>query len=458
MNPPDPSPDSEETPSVALPVARALRTRQSTGQEMIYMAGAGAVALVLLVVFAVAWLGGPSMLHMLNKVQDAAVQPKRLQPPPPLTSEQHAALSKFGQELARSINTRNISKLAAQVDDEALSARVLEKLPDAFEEPGVRAKLADILRGSSGTWMLQTMGGEAEYVRSRSREDFPTVLLRTGRGWENYVDVMVRPEGEGFRVVDAFSHVEARTASDEICHTLASAARDPDSAAVASLPGMPPDASQEVLRQLPDYLVALRARTALEQLQFCDALPQDAQKVPLFFSLRLQVLQRLNTVNGWENAGDYKAALRAAPGILGPDCTADLLLADVLRMENDFAGVDECLKRAALAIGGADSHLTFRRADNCLIMRNHFQALALLDLVAKDPAWAKRAADLRIKIYLDQRDYPALVETLRAFKNDFGVALGRHNYFVRMDVGEFLASPEFLAWEKETTTGGVEPR
>lgn len=440
-----------------MPVARVLRPRGSGGREIIFLAGAGAVLLVLLVVFAVSWLGGPAMRKVLNEVHDATVKPTPLQPPPSLTAEQQAALEKFGRDLARWINFRDISKLASLVDDAALTTRVLEKLPPGLVRPGARGNLADMLHENSGSWLWEVMGGDAEFVHLVVREGFPAVLLRTERRPENYVEIMVRPEGDGFRVVDAFSRLLARSSSEEHCHVLASRVDSPPPSALASLPGVPAGASPELLDHVAGLLQARRARTALEVLHFCDSLPLEVQNLPPFFQVRLLTLHRLNSVVGWENAADYKAALRAAPSILGPESTVDLLLADALRAENDFAGVDECLKRTAAALGGADAYLSFLRADNCLRMKKHAEALALLNEVVREPTWAQKAANLRIRVLLDQRDYPALVGVLRAFRKDFGVVLGRRNYFVQMDAGEFLACPEFLAWEKETTTGGGAP-
>lgn len=436
-----------------MPVARVLRPRGGGGREIIFMAGAGAVVLVLMIIFAVFMLVGPAMVKVVGEVHDATVKPKPLQPPPPLTAEQQAALEEFGRDLARWINFRDISKLASLVDDAALTTRVLEKLPPALARPGTRGNLADILHENSGSWLWEVMGGNAEYVRSVVREGFPAVLLRTERRPENYVEIMVRPEGGGFRVVDAFSRLLARSSSEEHCNVLASRVDSPPASALAGLPGVPAGASPELLDHVAGLLQARRARTALEVLHFCDGLPPEVKNLPPFFQVRLLTLHRLNSVVGWENAADYKAALRAAPGILGPESTVDLLLADALRVENDFAGVDECLKRTAEALGGADPYLSFQRADNCLRMKMHDKALALLDEVARESTWAQKAANLRIKVFLDRRDHPAVVEALRAFRKDFGVVLGRRNYFVQMDSQEFLASPEFLAWEKETTTG-----
>lgn len=431
---------------------KVLRTRQSTGSELFVIAGIVGVVLAAAVGLMLLMPGARALLNMAAVARDQKVQFKPLEPPPPLTAAQQAALEQFGRELARAIRLRDMGKLNLLLDDEALAGRVFEKLPDVLEAPGSRTRLIDNLRRNDSRWLLDLTGGEAEYLRTGMREGFPAVVLRTGRGPANYADLLVRPEGGSFKVVDGFNRLLAWTVSDDACYWLASEAAVRDADVLAGLPGITAETPPQVIKELPGLVGAVRLVRVVDVLFFVDGLPPEVDKEPLFFRQRLQALRRLDSLGDRQQAGAYKAALREAPGILGADCTADAALADLLRMENDHAGVEECLKRAEAAVGG-DPHLAFQRADNCLVMKKHAEALAHLDAAEKASARTEKTAGLRIAVQVDRKDYPAVVEELRAYKQSFGVVLGRQNHFMSPASQDFLASPEFAAWEKENTAG-----
>lgn len=436
---------------------RVLRTRQSTGHEIFFIAGAVVVILGLVMGLVLFLPAARAVLDFAAVAKDAKTPLKHLEAPPPLTAAQQAALERFGLELARAVRLRDVNRLNLMLDDEALVSRVFAKLPDVLEPPGSRTHLINRLRRNVGAWLLELTGGEAEHLHTTVREGFPAVVLRTGRRPLGYADILVRPEGEGFKVVDGFNRLLAWTVSDEFCHALAGEVEAPDSAALARLPGVAAEAPAEVLKELPGLVRAVRLVRAADLLFYVDGLPPELDKEPLFFRQRLRALQPLVFSGTREEAREHtaacKAALRDAPGILGADCPAALALADLLRAENDLPAMEECLKRAEAAAGG-DPHLKFLRADACLAMKRHGEALALLDEAERESARTVKTANLRLMVHLDRKDYRALVEELRAYKRSFGVTLGRQNYFEGPGGHEFLASPEFAAWEKENTMGG----
>lgn len=410
---------------------------------------AGAVVILMAAVAAYVVLA-PKVQTFLKRAQDAKTPLTHLRPPPPLTTEQQAALERFGPELARAIRLQDPSKLKLLMDDEALAGRVFEKLSDAFEVPGSRAALINNLRRGAGRWLLQLTDGGAEYVRTHVREGFPAVVLRTGHGQPQYADILVRLDGEGFKVVDGFNRLLAWTVSEDLCYDLARGVPVPGEAAFDTLPGVTATMTPAARRELPGLLHAMRLVRAEDLLFYLNGLSREVDQEPLFLRQRLRALQPLVSSGKLEHARDYKTALLAAPAVLGADCAVDAELADMLRLEKDLAGVEECLKRLAVATGD-DQHLMYLRAENFLTMKRHADALALLDALDPSSAKTEKTLSLRIRVHLDRKDYPALVQDLRAYKQTFGVALGRYNYFKDLDSHKFLASPEFAAWEKEST-------
>jgi hypothetical protein len=430
------------------PAVRVLRTRQSTGREIYLLV----VVAVLLIGVGAYMVLAPRVQTFVKVVQDAKAPLTHPKPPPPLSAEQQGALERFGPELARAIRLQDASKLTLLMDDEALAGRVFDKLPDAFELPGSRTTLINNLHRGAGRWLLELTGGGAEYVRTHVREGFPAVVLRTGHGQPQYADILVRPYGDGFKVVDGFNRLLAWTVSDDLCYNLARGVPVPGEAALDALPGVTAMMKPAARRELPGLLHAMRLLRAEDLLFYLDGLPREVDQEPLFLRQRLRALQPLASAGKLEHIRDFKTALLAAPAVLGADCTADAALAGMLRLENDRTGVDECLKRLTAAVGG-DPQLTYLRAENFLTMARHADALALLDELDRGSAKTEKTASLRIRAQLDRKDYPALVQELRTFKQSFGVALGRQNFFKDLDSHDFLASPEYLAWEKESTTG-----
>jgi hypothetical protein len=406
------------------------------------------VVVVIIIAVAIYMVLVPRVQTFMKVVQDAKTPLPHHKPPPPLTTEQQAALERFGLELARAIRLQDASKLNLLMDDEALAGRVFEKLPDAFEVPGSRTTMINNLHRGAGRWLLELIGGEAEYVRKNVREGFPAVVLRTDRGQIRYADILVRPDGDGFKVVDGFNRLLAWTISDDLCYGLARGVPVPGEAALDALPGVTATMRPAARKELPGLLHAMRLIRAEDLLFYLDGLPREVDLEPLFLRQRLRALEPLALSGKWEHTKACKTALLAAPAVLGTDCTADAALAGLLRLENDWSGVEECLKRLTATVGG-DPHLTYLRAENFLAMARHEEALALLDELDQSSAKTEKTASLRIRVHLNRKDYPALVKDLRAFKQNYGVALVRQNYFKDLDSHEFLTSPEFAAWEKE---------
>lgn len=402
-------------------------------------------------------LGGLAALSVVayRKVQNLAQEVQKqkwpaLKPPGPLTAEQKKALEQFGNELAAALTARDSAKVKSLQDAEALATRVFESLPPGT--PNVAEMRSGFIGGTQrrdGGWMWSAMSGEATFLRLRERHGFPAVLLRikSEEGAVNYLDVIVRPEGAGFRAVDMFNYIFATMVSEEARNVMAAMISKPGNglAAILGIPNM----DEEMLKHVNSINEATRTGNMTEVLRICNDLPPERKTQRLFFIMRLQALMALNA-NDDKLDSDYRAALRAAPEILGKDSTTDLLMVDLLFLEEDFKGAEKCLERVDAVVGG-DPYLKFLQASTRLQMKDYQGALDLATVAQKEDPRMAELVDLRLTVHLARKDFKALVNELRDFKRNFGQVLDRKALEGDAAYAEFLTTPEFAAWEKENS-------
>ncbi|HRH94793.1 MAG TPA: hypothetical protein PLB55_02605 [Prosthecobacter sp.] len=424
----------------------AVPPRKGMGAGMIVLIVVGAVVLLLAVLAALAIPGYQRIQKMAQEMKNK--QTPALNPPPPLTAEQKQALERFGNELAEALSKNDAARVMALQDSEGLAARVFEKLPGGVPNSAdMRRGFVEGIRKRSGGWMWSVMGSEVRFLRARERNGFPAVVLRvkSAEGAVNYIDVIASPEGGTFRAVDMFNYIFATMVSEESRNALAAMMSQSAGGGLAAMLGIP-KMDENVFRHLSSINQATQAGNMAEVLRICDSLPPELKTRRIFFILRLQALMVLSS-SGKTDA-QYKEALRAAPDILGKDSTTDLLMVDLLFMENDLKGAEECLKRVDAVIGG-DPYLKFLRGGARLQMKDYPGVLELADQIAKEDPQMAEVVDLRISVHLARKDFKALADELRAFKRDFGHVLDRKALAGDAEYAEFLASPEFAAWEKE---------
>lgn len=416
----------------------------------------GMIVLIVFIAVAVVLAGLAAVaVPAFHKMQEKAQQIKKqqepaLKPPAPLTAEQKKALEQFGRDLAQALTAKNSEKVVALQDGEGLAARVFEKLPAGVPNSAdMRAGFVQGTKNRAGGWMWSVMSGDVGFLRTRERLGFPAVLLRikSEEGAVNYVDVLVRPDGGSFKAVDLFNYVFATTVSEESRNVLAAMVSKSAGGGLAAMLGMP-KMDESIFSHLDSINKATRTGDMAAVLRICDGLPQDLKTTRLFFILRLQALMSLNSTGSEKIDTQYEEALRAAPDILGKDSTSDLLMVDLLLMENDFKGAEECLKRVDAAVGG-DPYLKFLRGGVHIQMKDYDGALEMANQAEKEDPKMADAVDLRLTVHLERKDYKALADELRAFKRNFGKVLNREALATNEAYNEFLASPEFAAWEKE---------
>jgi Tfp pilus assembly protein PilE len=418
--------------------------------------GTGTVWIVLIIVAAVLVLFGvlaALAVPAYERIQQAAQEMKdqqaqALKPPRPLTEAQKQALAQFGADLAEAATQKDSARVTAMQDNEGFCARVFNKLPAGFPDlAGMRRGFMQGIQQREGGWLWSVMSGDVHFLRARERLGYPAVLLRikTAEGAVSYVDIMVRPEGEGFRIVDMFNYIFATTASEESRNVMAMMLSKSAGSGLAAMLGMP-KMDERTGGLFVSINEASRAGNTAEVLRICDGLPPELKTQRIFFIIRLQALMTLNTSSKYDEP--YKEALRAAPEILGKDSTTDLLMVDLMFMDNDFKGADDCLKRLDAIIGG-DPYLKFLRGGAHMQMKDYAGVLELADQAAKEDPKMADVVDLRLAVHLTRRDFKAAVDELRAFKRNFGPVLDRKALAEDPQYAELLTSPEFAAWEKE---------
>lgn len=420
-------------------------------------AGMGVGKIIIMVVaLAVAGLAvfiGANFQRIQEAARKAGGQPPvAAEPPPPLTPVQQAALVQYGKDLAQAFTDKDSDAVKAWLDNNGLADRVFATLAPLRDAAEMRAGFIKGASSRPGGWLWTLMEGEVVFLRTRQRLGFPAVLLRmkSDEGAVNYVDVIVRPDGVSFKAVDAFNYVFATTVSEEARNVFAvMSSGTGGGGGLAAMLGIPQlRVNKEVMGHFEAINKARQAGNPAEIVRICDALPAELKTQRMFFIIRLQALMALSSSGSTKVDEDYKQALRAAPDIVGKDSATDLLMVDLLFMENDFQGADDCLKRVEAVVGG-DPYLKFLRGNARLQMKDYPGTLALADEAAKEDPKMAEIVDLRLGVHLGRKDNKAMLEELRAFKKNFGATLDRAAMAGNEVYKDFLASPEFAIWEKE---------
>lgn len=413
--------------------------------------------IIVLVIVGVAFIGGllaalavPAFQRFQKLAQEAKEKRHQaVQPPPPLTPAQQQAFEKFGAELAGALKKSDDVHVKRLLDTEAIADRVFDSRTDSIPQVGeVRKGFVEGAGKRQGGWLGDLLGADVKPLHFHTRDGFPAILLRIKPkdGGVNYVDVLARPDGESFRVVDMFGYLYATLISEEARRLIAVMIPNSGAGALASWLGVP-NFDKAMLDHLQSATKMLREGRFAEALNLCQTLPEPYRSQRLFFIIRLEALMALNGTGEGKHDAAYKDALRAAPNILGQDSTTDLLMIDLHFLDGNFAEADASIQRVERIIGG-DPYLKVLRANTRRMMKDYDGALKLANEAQHDEPDLADAVDARITIHLERKDYRGLVAELRAFKRDFGITLDRKALDEPM-YAEFVASPEFAAWEKE---------
>ncbi len=420
--------------------------------------GAGMIVLIILgvlVLFAgvLAALAIPVYKRMQGLAQGAKDSLQHKAPAPPakeLTALQKLELKAFGERLADALTAGDAETIKSMLDSEGMADRVFDERTSGF--PQVSEMRKGFISGATkppGGWLRNVMGNKTKALHYRERDGYPAIVMRLTPegGGVNYVDIVVRPFGKSFRAVDMFTYMYASYFTDETRNLMATMLPSSSVGKLASLMGAT-NFDSEMINLLKKGGELIKAGRYAEALSICEALPEKYRTHRMFFMLRMQALMQLNDAEEGKYDAPYREMLRSAPDILGADSTTDLLMIDLMFLDNQLAEADACIQRVEKVVGG-DPYLKVLRANTHRMMKDYEGALKLATEAQSEEPDLFEAVDARLTIHVEQKHYPAIVEEFRELKKK-GVIMTRQLLIEDGVYEDFLASPEFAAWEKES--------
>ncbi|MGD9746391.1 MAG: hypothetical protein AB7I98_06270 [Verrucomicrobiales bacterium] len=363
----------------------------------------------------------------------------------PLSEEEFGRLKTFGDDLAALLNTRQLEQANAFVDLAAVEARVFDglELPGMLE--GARKGFTDSLRQTGLLTQIST--GNFTCLRARERDGVPVLLMRgfPPDGGVNYLDLVVRRDGDSFKVMDIFNYMFGSYVTSEARQAMASMLND--TSLLSRALGIPSESTKEQLLAIQKVTNRVKEGAFDEAVAAYHALPEKSRHMRVTFIAYLQSLQMLQgKPENIRYEAEYLEALEAAPGIL-KDATTELLGLDVHIIKKNWQGVYAALAKVAEVVGG-DPFLH--------VLKGNVQILeGDLDGAAESVAAAEAEepdllalVDLRLAVCCGREDFPGVVKELRGLKERFGSVLLAKD-LTEPQFEAFLRSPEYQSWEAE---------
>ncbi len=363
----------------------------------------------------------------------------------PLSEEEFVRLKTFGDDLAALLNARQLDKANAVVDLAAVEARVFDGLALPGMMGGARKGFTDSLRQAGLLTQIST--GTITCLRTRERDGVPVLLMRVfpPDGGVNYLDLVVRRDGDSFKVMDIFNYMFGSYVTNEARQAMASMLND--TSLLSRALGIPSESTKEQLLAIQKVTKSVKEGAFGEAVEAYRALPEKSRNMRVTFISYLQSLQMLQGEP--ENSlyeAEYLQALEAAPGIL-KDATTELLGLDVHIIQKNWQGVYSGLEKVAEVVGG-DPFLH--------VLKGNVQILeGDLDGAAESVAAAEAEepdllalVDLRLAVCCRREDFPGVVKELRGLKERFGSVLLAKD-LTETQFEAFLLSPEYKSWEAE---------
>ncbi|MBL9144001.1 MAG: hypothetical protein JNM99_10000 [Verrucomicrobiaceae bacterium] len=400
------------------------------------------VAALLLIVGVLAALAIPAFLNVQERARKIKVaQVEAAKPPPPLDDSQQQRAIKFAEQLASDVAAEKLEAMSACVDYEAMTERVFAG--GSFPSDARQGFISG-MKEKKGGLLAQLAGSTMKMLRFHQRDGFPALTMRvlpTGGG-VNYIDLLVKPHGDTFKVVDMFGYLFGSYSSTDARQAMV-LMLEQDASLLSKALGI-----KGGDRQSMDLLLNMFRQMGNGDLRSVqntyEKLPDAVKKSRPAFVANLQALQSLQNEPVYSEI--YAHVLEIAPAVLGKDSATDLLLVDLYSIRKDFTGVQNCIQNVLKAVG-EDAYL-YNLSGMAAIQAGDFKS------AAKSLAAAKKIepnlvslVDLELQVRAGNGDFAGVVTELRRFAKATGAKitpamLGEPIYEA------FKKSPEFDEWAK----------
>lgn len=404
MEPPELPPELPPASPPPLPTPPPAPRRSFLVQALV----AFGIAFALFLVFS---FGRVLLLAVQKRATPVAVNPRTL-PPQPLNEAQKQNLREFAEQLVETLEDDDPSKQAKLIDLPGLIERIAAgtRLPDA-----ARRTLLQELKRQPTTILRYLAGSNCRIVRIGERNGYPTLVLRSESDEQgiSYCDLLVRPRGNGFGIIDLYGYTFGAMASEEM--------RD------ATLKLMAADkriARQLKIENLADSAVAtalLETSRAIESEDWEGTVRLIRSYSASVRNQRAICILHLRALSNLQDKPEYQAELgelvTRARSVFGTNAAPDMLFYDVHCQRKDYAAAVRDID-STLAIIGRDAGLLNLKADAAL--RGGMTAVGRQCLEEAETLEADypNLIDLRIKVLATERKFTEAADYInRHFKS-----------------------------------------
>ncbi len=362
-------------------------------------------------------------------------------PLPPLTAVQKAHARQFGILLVNALNSSSGTSVEEMTDFEAVADRALEGVP---LQSNSRQEFIKGLKKNPAGILTRFQGSHAKVLRLIDRAGMPALTLRASPGLGvSYVDVVLRPDGDSFKVVDVFGYQFGSLLTTDARQAMMTA-QSMYATGIGRLLGFN-KAEEREAEMIKDLVDKQRHRDFKGVVATYEAMPPALQKTRTAFAPYLTALGNLQAEAGYEKA--YTAALESTGGILGKDAVTDLTLFELRVQRHEYAAAQRCMERVRLVIG-EDAKLY--QLQGCAALEAGDLAAAEHCLAAAEKLEPELAdlVDLRLQVRAMKRDFAGVVSELRRYANAAHFII-TPAMLKEPAYDEFKKSPEFAAWAKQ---------
>lgn len=299
-----------------------------------------------------------------------------------LTPQQEAYLPIWGREIAHMISDNQGEEISRLHDYDAIVALTVEGIEDWEMRRMVERATKSAVTAKAGGFLAKETGQSARFLRVCRRAGFPAVTLRMNYGIQQfaYMDVLLQPGGEQFRIVDLYDYVKGTRRTEDVRYAM-----------IPLLILQKPQSDPKWLEKWnleksdAEYLVTLLKSKIKgmdeDVLTVCDQAPESMRNNRLVFFSRTQSLQRLSLSNPrYERL--YFESLQNPPAMPDTPHVLELLLVPKLLAASDYPAADAALQKV-MAVIGDDAQLMCMRAEIQLQRKEMVAAKALLQKAAE---------------------------------------------------------------------------